>query len=160
MGTPVRSLTRLAAVTPWGERVFLVPTRPVAPAAAAKLLTATKLPPAARRDLLDRLARQGRGLTLGINGPGGMTVAQIQAGDVWESTGPYPNTLIVVVPDGVARVTVQLPHLISATVHNNIAAFESPQQIENLNADKMTWYSPTGTIVKRPKAANAAFGAM
>jgi hypothetical protein len=160
MGTPVRSLIRLATVTPWGERVFFVPTRPLNRTAAAKVLAATKLPSAARRSVLRQLERQGSGLTLGINGAGGTTVAQIAAGDDWASSGPSPNTLIVVVPDGVARVTVQLAHRLTAIVHNNVAAFEPRQPIENLGVHKMTWYSPSGAIVKRPKATNSAFGTM
>jgi hypothetical protein len=160
IGTPVRSLIRLATVTPWGERVFLVPTRPPTHAATAKLLAASKLPPVDRRSLLDRLERQGRRLTLGINGPGTTTVAQIQAGDDWESTTASRNTLIVVVPNGVARVTVQLSRPLTAIVHNNVAAFDSPRPIERNSVGKMIWYTQSGAIFDRPKDTSGGSGLM
>jgi hypothetical protein len=148
-GTPVLSLVRLATVTPWGEQVFLVPTRPLTHNAIAKRMATPKLSAVVRRNLLRRLARQDQELTLGIDGTGGATAAEIEAGADWISGGPSSNTLVLVVPDGVARVTVQLLHPVSAIVHNNVAAFEVPQPIENLGVYKMTWYSASGAIVKR-----------
>jgi hypothetical protein len=57
-GTPVLSLVRLATETPWGEQVFLVPTRPLTHNAIAKRMATPKLSAVVRRNLLRRLARQ------------------------------------------------------------------------------------------------------
>jgi hypothetical protein len=152
--TPVRSLIRLAAVTPWGDKVFLVPfKRPSRPQIA-------KLPARLRRRVARWLARAGHGLKLGLFAGGGGccdTTAHIEAAGSWISGGPSPNWLVLVVPDGIARVTVspaptqadEHPQAITAAVHNNVAAFEVQQPVEDLYIDKMVWYSPSGSIVKR-----------
>ena len=70
---------------------------------------------------------------------------------------PVPNMLILVVPDGVAKVTVLLSpgpaskhsDAVTAVVHNNVAAFLSPYAVENLAIDKMIWRAADGHVIKR-----------
>ena len=87
--------------------------------------------------------------------------AGIKAGGDWTSSGPSPHTLILVVPDGVAKVTVLLSpgpaskpsHAVTANVHGNVAAFLSPYAVENLGVDKMIWRAADGHVIKREARA-------
>lgn len=138
-GTPVISLMRLATIAPWGTKVFVVPVRyPGQP------------------------AQTGLALLAGRAGCCS-TAAQIQAGDDWSNSGPS-RSLVIVVPDGVARVEIRLTRspashqskTIAATVHNNIAALLTPSPIENLGIDQMTWYGPSGKVITRPRPPRSA----
>jgi hypothetical protein len=151
-GTPVRSLIRLATVTPWGDKVFLVAFRPPSRASFERVLARLGFSPAVRRRDLKRLAWRGYAVGMVVLGEGGSccdSVASIEAGAAAFESGPSPNTVVLVVPDGVAKVTVQLHPLVRAIVRNNIAAFVVQQPVENLSLGKMVWYGPTGAIVKR-----------
>jgi hypothetical protein len=115
-GRPVRRLVRLATVAPWGEKVFLVPTR-----------------------------KRGK-LVLSAPGSGGATVAQIKAGRDWGTA--RSGQLLIVIPDGVAKVTVwpATGKPATATVHDNIAAFESRRNLDDPRRE--VWYGPSGKVVK------------
>ena len=136
-GQPIRSLIRLAAVTSWGERVYLVPF----------------------------LAPNGT-TTLGLVANGGsccVTAAGIASNGMGSlSGGPSGNQVVVVVPDGVAKVAILLPrqgipgepaykHTLAITVpvHNNVAAFQSTRYADDIGLNHMIWYGTTGQIVRR-----------
>lgn len=136
-GQPIRSLIRLATVTPWGEKVYLVPF----------------------------LAPDGTA-TLGVVGNGGSccaTAAGIASNGTGSlSGGPSGNQVLVVVPDGVAKVAILLPrqgipgepaykHTLAITVpvHHNIAAFQSTRNADDIGLNHMIWYGPTAKIVRR-----------
>jgi hypothetical protein len=146
-GTPILPLVRLATTTSWGDKVFLVPFGPLTPKSIAKL------PPHLRKRALSRLAHEQRIVRLGIvdDGGGGCcdSVASIEAGRAVLSSGPSPNSVLLVVPDGVAKVTLLLPQAATAVVHGNVAAFVVHQPVENLNINKMIWYGSSGNVVKR-----------
>jgi hypothetical protein len=130
---PVESAVRVATVTPWGAKVVFVPVRP-------------------RSDPSEE--------QLAISGAGGAgccsTPAEIAAGHDWLTSGSRTaNYVVLVVPDGVARVKVALRHPQTAAVHGNVAAFKTPEPIENLNTYRMIWYAPDGKIVKRTSPAQA-----
>ena len=151
-GPPDLPLIRLATVTSWGDKVFLVPFKPPTRESIATL--PVRLRPFAAR-------RLGHADTLGLfDSAGGgccSRAAGIEAGGDWTSSGPFPNTLILVVPDGVAKVTVLLSpraaskhtSAVTAIVHNNVAAFLSPYAVENLGLDNMTWRAADGHVIKR-----------
>jgi len=135
-GAAVISGLRLATVTPWGAKVFLVPVRsPRQPSARATG------------------SSESKGLGLAWLSPGAgccSTAAGIVAGQAWMSGGSGSlNYVLVIVPDGVARVTLALAHPVTAAVHGNVAALKVPQPVENLGIHKMTWYGPSGAIVRR-----------
>ncbi len=151
-GPPDLPLVRLATVASWGDKVFLVPFKPPTRESIATL-------PARLRPFAAR--RRGYPDTLGLfDSAGGACcsrAAGIEAGGDWASSGPSPNTLILVVPDGVAKVTVLLSpgpaskasHPVTAIVHNNVAAFLSPYAVENLGTGKMIWRAADGHVIKR-----------
>jgi hypothetical protein len=126
-GTPVRDLVRFATVAPWGQKVFLVPSRPP--------------------------GRRGHALTLSAPATANATVAQIEAGGDWGTE--RSDQLLIVVPDGVARVTVRPvrtstdrhPSPVTATVHGNVAAFQSNQNLDD--PQREIWYGPSGHVIER-----------
>jgi hypothetical protein len=143
LGQPIRSLIRLATVTPWGEKVYLVPF--LAPDGMATL---------------GLVANGGSccvtAAGIASNGLGGLSGSGGPAG------GPSRNQVVVVVPDGVAKVAILLPrqgiagepaykHTLAITVpvHNNVAAFQSTRYADDIGLNHMIWYGPTGNIVRR-----------
>ena len=151
-GTPVRSLIRLATVTPWGDKVFLAAFRPPSRASFERVSARLGFSAALRRRDLNRLTRLGYAVGIVVLGKGGScceSVASIEAGAAALQSGPSPNTVVLLVPDGVAKVTLQLNPPVTATVRDNVAAFVVRQHVENLSLGKMIWYGPTGVIVKR-----------
>jgi hypothetical protein len=77
--------------------------------------------------------------------------------------GP-PLHVLMVIPDGVAKVAFLLPRqaypgaiaypapeTVTVTVHNNIAAFQTERYIDEDHWGEvgMVWYAPSGAIVKR-----------
>jgi uncharacterized protein DUF4232 len=156
-GIPVMSLVRVAAVLPGGEKVVLVPMRPqhgaVWPNGSGESTSAPK-----------------RGLRLAVFGAGGaaccVTPASILAGrDSLTGGSGSLNYALLVVPDGVAKVTLSLKPPVTSTVHNNVAALKTPERIENLTAHTMTWYGPNGATVKpvnppRPPSVPALHGSV
>jgi hypothetical protein len=144
-GIPVMSRLRLATITPWGAKVFLIPFLPPTQESIAKL-------PASLRHRL-AIEQWRTGMRLGSFGAGSCcsTAAQIEGGQDWSTGGGGRGSLnyvILVVPDGVTRVTIDLSHPVSTQVHNNVAAFEVPHPIENLSVYSMTWYGSSGAVLK------------
>jgi len=135
VGIPVMSLIRVAGIAPDGQKVVLVPMRPRNGA----------WPPGA--------GGPASGLRLGLFAGGGgccSSPAAIEAGQGWSSAGSGSgNYVVLVVPDGVVRVTVAFSHPITAPVRNNIAVFAVPQAVENLSIYPMTWFGASGQVVKR-----------
>jgi hypothetical protein len=135
VGKPVESLVRVAGVTPDGQRVVLVPMQP----------RHGSWPP--------RPSGPRTGLRLGLFAGGGgccLTPAAIEDGQAWDSAGGSSgNYVVIVVPDGVARVRVAFSHPVTAPVHDNVAVFSVPKAVENLNIYPMTWFGPSGAVVKR-----------
>jgi hypothetical protein len=86
--------------------------------------------------------RHGR-LLLGAPATVGATVGQIKAGCDWGTA--RSNQLLIVVPDGVAKVTVG--RRVTAIVHNNVAAFESDQNLDE--PQRQVWYGPARNVIKR-----------
>jgi hypothetical protein len=142
---PVISLLRLATTTSWGDKVFLVP-----------LVSAPTHLPLAR-------SRGGLGM-FSVNGGGGCcsTAAQIEGGEDY-ANGLSPRSLIMVVPDHVARITVRLsaplgrrqPPIATGRVHANVAVVRLPFDVESGGGDIITWYDASGAIIKRvsPRAS-------
>jgi hypothetical protein len=142
LGQPIHSLIRLATVTPWGEKVYLVPFR--APDGTATLgLVANG---GSCCSTAAGIASAGLGILSGSGGP----------------AGPSHNDAVVVVPDGVAKVAILLPRqgipgepayrhslAITVPVHNNVAAFQSTRYADDIGFDHMIWYGPAGNIVRR-----------
>jgi hypothetical protein len=160
-GTPIRSLIRLAAATPFGE-VFVVPLLPPGRRALAQLPAGTRA--LAGRDFADR----GNGALLATVGPGGAACCSDAAGfasagtGLMSENGRSPTLVFLVLPDGVAKVTVLLPRqvgpgmriyprtlAISATVHDNVAVLQINRNIDDVDTGNMIWYGPAGNIVKR-----------
>jgi hypothetical protein len=163
LGTPEPALIRLATITPWGAKVFLVPMKPPTQAAIAKL------PPRQRTRAEQKRAREGSGARLGLftvgNDGGGTCCATAetieQAGAaMWGGTSSLTQ-LVLVVPDNVAKVTVLIPRQegrgvrilrrslsLSAKVHNNVVAIEIDRLVDD-PLQYMIWYGPTGRVVKR-----------
>jgi hypothetical protein len=146
-GSAVPRLMRLAIDPPAVGRIYLVPVKPLTQEAIAKL------PAPLRSRAKRRLALEGHGQRLALlDGTGGGccdTVASIEAGRAWSSSGPSPNTVVLVVPDGVARVTIRVRRPVTAIVQNNVAVFVVVQPVEDLNMFKMTWYAGSGDVIKR-----------
>lgn len=135
----VSSLLRLATTTSWGRKVFVVPLVKVP----------SRLP----------LARSRGGLGIYFAHGGGIcceTATQLEAGKLY-ANGLFPRSLIMVVPDQVAKISVKLtvppghsqPPIAPGSVHANIAALRLPFDIEPGRGDVITWYDAAGVIVKR-----------
>jgi hypothetical protein len=135
---PVMSLARAAGVTVGGRKVVLVPVRP-----PVGELWPTPGP----------AGGGSTGLRLALFSGGGgccSTPAEIEAGQAWSSFGSGAgNYVVLVVPDGVARVTIGLTRRVTVAVHDNVAAFRVPQPVENLGVYPMTWFGPSGKVLKK-----------
>lgn len=163
-------LVRFATTTPWGERLYFVPMKPPTAKQLAGFAHQTNAP---ARDI----ARvRARGETLGVfsNGGGGgdASAADIEAGDSLQTEGAgrsfaggsTKTRLILVVPDGVAKVVFVLPRQsagvqngaptykhslnVAVTVQDNVAAVQIPRECCN-GRPPMIWYAPDGQVVKR-----------
>jgi hypothetical protein len=105
-----------------------------------------------------RAAAGGSGLLVAGAGGGGCcaSATTIRHGKAWMTSGP-PNRVLLIVPDGVARVRLTLrtgpdrthPPTVSGPVHDNVIVLEIPFAAETLSDDPMTWYGPDGRVVKR-----------
>ena len=171
VGAPERSLTRLATVTPWGQKVFIAPMKPLS---AAEMTALKRRYPSLAGAMKQRRAPK---VTLGLFGIRETTfgsLADIEAGkestydgagSILDLDGPSPPLRVLqVIPDGVAKVAFALPRqaypgaiayptqeTITVPVHDNIAAFQTDRYIDqdHWNRVGMTWYAPSGAIVKR-----------
>lgn len=148
---------RLAAVTPWGEQVILVPYR------------------SGRTEELCMDSANG-------GGGCGMTAGAIEAGRAWSLEGAGREfaggstgvRLFIVVPDGVAKVAFVLPRQgsvpggpiyrhsssVLVPVHNNVAFAEVDRQCCNGNL-VTRWYAADGRLINvagNPAASDRVSG--
>lgn len=131
-----RSLIRLAGVTPWGEHVIFVPSRSGGKGTLMLLTTATTV---------------GHSM-LGFIG--GFTASQIEQGQAWapDELGAFnPKRgmrILMVVPDGVARVAFGRAHElgVKVQVHNNLAF----AQITDCCGSRllMHWFAADGRLIR------------
>jgi hypothetical protein len=145
---PLWSEVRLATVTPWGAKVFLVPLRP------KNLLVARQHP-------LDIAT-----WVQGIGWSDYSFPSDITTGNDWGpgatarlANGRTVNRFFEVVPDGVAKVIYYEARFVSplsrptivghltAIVHNNIAVFQQPKTGSPIVL--AAWYAADGTLIKR-----------
>jgi hypothetical protein len=135
-GVPDQSLIRVATGTPWGKDVMLIPLKNTSP----------------------RVGAFGQETLLvfdGIISSCCDTVQQIRAeggGGSTVSVGDGRVAVVIVVPDGVARIRVLVhyrhPITISAIVRNNVSAFYAPGYPPGL-VTTMTWYGRNGAVIKQ-----------
>ena len=148
---PDRTLIRLATVTPWGAKVFMVPlTSPTNRVLAREL---------------------GETVALWVQGIGWndySTVPDIRNGSAWgpEATVRGPRGLesrfFEIVPSGVAKVVFYLlrqfprpgepPRFsgsVTADVHNNVAVFQVKAVSPGASAVYAAWYTSSGRLIKR-----------
>jgi len=170
-GKPDLPLVRFATTTPWGERLYFVPIKPLTTQQLASLRH--RFPHLGARDSAN-LRAQGETLSVfsSQGGGGAGTVARIEAGKAMAyegagrafAGGATRTKLILVVPDGVAKVQFVLPrqpqpgvpgtHIyprsnkVTVRVHDNIAAAEVQRNLPGV-AVPMVWYSPDGAVLKR-----------
>ena len=171
VGAPDLALARLASVTPWGQKILIAPVMPLSAARISQL--AQRYPQL--RNLFSQ--RPPQAVTLGLYGERGSSYASVRDIEHGRETefrdGPEilgldgygpPIRVVVVIPDGVAKVTLFLPRqaypgaiaypttqTITVPVHNNIAAFQTDRYTDqdHWSAIAMTWHGPSGAIVKR-----------
>ncbi len=145
-GAPDLPLVRLAGVTPWGEQVILVPQK------------------ARPHDTLNLVARSARG----GSGAGGITANVIESSglDLLEGPGTLSRwrgvRLIMVVPDGVAKVAFVSPtpirgsnlgelnrtsSAVTVPVHNNVAFAQLAHYCCGATP-VMRWYAADGRLIK------------
>ena len=71
-------------------------------------------------------------------------------------TSGLPDRVLLVVPDGVIRVSLTLrtgpdpghPPRIAGKVHDNVIVLRVPFAAETLSGDPITWYGPTGRVTR------------
>jgi len=171
LGKPDLPLVRFATTTPWGERLYFVPMKPLTAQQLASLRHRF-----ARISAHDLAHLRAQGETLSVfssqGGGGAANAATIQAGKAMAyegagrafAGGATRTKLILVLPDGVAKVQFVLPrqpqpsvpgaHIypsstkVTVRVRDNIAAAEVPRNLPGV-AVPMIWYSPDGQVLKR-----------
>jgi hypothetical protein len=120
LGTPIDSLSRLASVAPWGVKAYLVPYAPPTARQIRRL-------PARVRSEIRRTARGGLAVIAG-HGACCLSAATIEAGHGVLFQADH-DRLVVVVPDGVARVTLGTTgrhgRSFTAAVRGNVVAFQT-----------------------------------
>ena len=170
LGTPDVALIRRAAQTPWGP-VYLIPELPLTArrrAAVERRVARSSGARVARQ--LAAIRRPAGGMFI-LDGGGGCcsTAAEVRAGEAsvggggTRPDGASYAQVVVVVPDGVARVAFAFPasrsytrtgaivrhpaSTITATVHGNVAW----AQVSRLCCDQvpMIWYAANGKVIKR-----------
>jgi hypothetical protein len=165
----------LAATTPGGEQVFLVPVKPPTAAAAATYLShlGSKLPDRVRKQIRaieEQEERQGDILRIAfmrdgqVEGSigGGLTAKSIEHGPAGflggePGLGTNVSRLVQVVPDGVAKVTLLVPVLhqdgpttltkITQEIHNNVLVARVPEAPDEQRQETI-WYGPTGKVLR------------
>ncbi len=170
-GKPDLPLVRFATTTPWGERLYFVPIKPLTTQQLASLQH--RFPHLAAHDLAN-LRTQGETLSIfsSQGGGGAGSAAAVEAGKAMGfegagrafAGGATRTRLILVVPDGVAKVQFVLPRQpqpgvpgthsyprstdVTVRVHDNIAAAEVSRNLPGIAAP-MIWYSADGIVLKR-----------
>lgn len=160
-GRAIIPLIRLAAVTPWGAKVFLIPVAP----------SPTK-PGSSAGKASHRLVQEGQADLLGeldlTSGGGGGTCCATAAALKQYGVGSWggsPGSLhhaVLIVPNGVAKVAILLrppqqhQHssgirliTVRAIVRHNVAAFQYNRAIGGDPFKDMIWYGPSGAEIKR-----------
>ncbi len=164
--TPDYSLIRRATTTPWGSPVYLVPVKPVAVHAIHAPAGSTRYAPLASQNYEGLMEVDGSGAG------GDAKAADIEAGHLLGASGAghsfaggsTQTRVILVVPDGVAKVTFVFPRqadhndpgapiyrrtlTVTAPVHGNVVALQVPRECCGSNVP-MIWYAADGHVVKR-----------
>jgi hypothetical protein len=125
-----------------------------------------QLPLGLGKPALSNLGRDGHPAQLGLVAGGGAGCCVTAAGlaheggaiEVGSSTG---TEVVLVVPDGIAKVTVLLPRQripgeraskhpasITSLVHDNIAAFDTDRDADAVGTEDMIWYGPAGNVLR------------
>jgi hypothetical protein len=174
-GTPDIPLIRLAGVTPWGQKVFVVPLKP--PTAQSLARTLRRFPHFPRSLAHLMLSHRAAGETVELSAGGGggpVSAAQIEASGAALLEGApggapkrdpglqAPARGFVLVPDGVAKVAVLLPRqdipgdpayahplTVEIPIHDNVGWFEVNRYMDDVGFEHMIWYGPSGQVVKR-----------
>ena len=174
-GTPDMPLIRLAGVTPWGQKVFVVPLKP--PTAQPVARTLRRFPRFPRSLAHLMLSHRPAGETVELFAGGGdspETAAQVEASGTALLEGApggapkrdpglqAPVRGVVLVPDGVAKIAILLPRqqipgdppyahplTVDVPIHDNVGWFEVNRYIDAVGFEHMIWYGPSGVVVKR-----------
>ena len=170
-----RQLTRLATVTPWGQKVFLVafkpgPIRPIPRTLKANDPAAIALRAQMGKETLAIVTPWacGPACAASVGGrPAGVIASQgllsVQGAGRTFAGGSTAARLIAVVPDGVARVVFVLPRQpsissnpggpvykqalrVPVTVKHNVAAVQVDRECCDTQPPMM-WYAPDGRLV-------------
>jgi hypothetical protein len=169
-GTPDLPLVRYATTTPWGQRVYLVPFKPLTRTGLAKLKHRyPNLPAEFFRGASTH--EETVSVVAGGSSAGDSTPAQLESNALEMISGAgrsfaggsTKERLIQVVPDGVVKVEFVFPrqpdgaqhgqkiysHVLKVTVpvHNNVAAVEVNR--ECCGTGETIWYAADGHVVKR-----------
>lgn len=155
---PDSALVRRAADTSWGARVFVVPLRPARCAPCTGTERACAAPPP-RVETVAVLADTTTPATANA-----YTAAEIRSGAAVsvaghvQSGGRDTAQLVMLVPDGVSRVSLVYPRLgergqpgASPLIHLVLPVYENAvawQVDAYRQAFVMTWYGPSGQVVK------------
>jgi hypothetical protein len=168
------ALVRLAAVTPWGERVTLAPYR--SGTSEELCIGLVKRPPESPTESrrVERLARKiglaRARLRLAVGSGGcGLTAPLIEAGKATSTEGAGREfaggstavRVLVVVPDGVAKVSFVLPRQgpvpggpvyprsqsVTVPVHDNVAFAQINRECCN-GSLAMRWYAGDDRVIK------------
>jgi hypothetical protein len=163
--TPDYPLIRRASTTPWGSAVFLVPVKPLPPAGPAPPGSTAYAP-------LPRRGYEGLMEVDGSGAGGDVPASQIESGHFLGTSGAgrsfaggsTQTRLVLVVPDGVAKVAFVLPRqddhndpgarvyrrslTVTAPVHGNVAAIQVSRECCD-GQPPMIWYAANGHVVKR-----------
>ena len=164
-GGPDMPLVRYATTTPWGEKIYFIPIKPVTPAQIKRVARDRHWPASS---LTIRRGRPETLLVMSTDGGGGAGDAgSIEAGQGIGTSGGADirgTRVTIVVPDGVARVQLVLPrqpdpqqygasiysHSLSVTapVHDNVVAVQIDRNMPE-GPFPMIWYDAHGHVIKR-----------
>jgi hypothetical protein len=173
-GTVERGLIRRAMIAPWGSPIYVVPETPTGWTAYAPA------PSSSTSTSVFTLKREGVDVEDAAGGGCCATASAItQYGDLSTegagrsfAGGSAQTRLVLLVPDGVAKVAFVLPRqvdrtdptapvyrralTVTAAVRDNIVAVQVPHEIAG-GRPAMIWYAPDGHVLKRlgnPAAAS------
>ena len=141
---PVPAWVRLAAVTPWGQKIYLIP------------MIASTSP-----DAVLGVGVGDRGAGSCCNNAAGLKARGIELPG-FAGTTPDRVSGILIVPDGVATVSIVIPRqrpphapsggtiTITTPVRNNVAIFETAARYGNrLGTWTFLWRDQTHQVIKR-----------
>ncbi len=170
IGSPDLAGVRLAGVTPAGEQVFLVPFKPPTVASTSAYLSEVPASHRARaraalESSLPALDAQGDRLEIQLmyhgqdRGTSNAPIARdIKRGHAvtWSPSGYAGTTeVVLVVPDGVAKVSLLVPNhrstglaTVTGKVHNNVVVLSVPSS-PHPPTQRMIWYGPKGNLLQR-----------